>query len=452
MKRVKVHATLGPASRSERVIRELILAGADGFRVNFSHASHEEGLETIKTVRRVSSELGKPVSIRQDLAGPKIRVGTIKNDQACLEEGKIFILTGDTVLGDENRATITYSELASDISPGQRILLADGSLELRAEEIKGSDVVCRVVTGGVLKSRKGVNLPRAKLNVSFLTPKDIKDMEFGIAHGVDFITLSFVKKAEEVLRVKQMINERGADTPVITKIETAEGVENFDEILSATDGISIARGDLGVEWEFEELPLITKILLNKCSRCKKFAMIGAQAMMSMINSPSPSRADVTDIVNSVLDGADVINFSDETAVGNYPVEVVKTVSRIIEKVESVVTRPGDHPYTDFYSRNQSYLSSFSRNLLPGLGDVDYAIMPVERWEEAECIRKNTTGMLIFACTASETLANRLATYRGLVPILVTGKGNKDTILGQGLEKVKQLKIPSSRLFILNSVG
>jgi len=453
MKRVKVHATLGPTSSSEATISEMIKAGADGFRINFSHASCEEALKTINIIRKASSEIGKPVSIRMDLAGPKIRVGSIENDEAYLADGAEFILSGRQFIGNKDAASITYSTLAKDVSKGQRILLADGSIELVVKDINDLDITCEVVSGGILKSRKGVNIPRANLQIDFLTSKDIQDMEFGVKNGVDYVTLSFVKKAEDVLRVKQMVRDMGADTPIITKIETAEAVENIDAILEVTDGISIARGDLGVEWGIEELPLINKLIVQKSLRDKKFVMMGAQTLMSMIDNPYPTRAEVTDVVNSILDGVDVINLSDETAVGKHPVEVIKVLERIICKVESALLHPEKHPYTKIYSEHKAFYDTLTTNLTPGMGDYQYLVLPISSYEELTAIRKNTTGTIIFACTDSEVLANRMASFRGVVPMLFPNTKQKNDLLSKGLDRIKdKYRIDEKELLILKIIN
>ena len=315
MARTKIVCTIGPASESPGVLRSLVESGMSVARLNFSHGRQEDHLQKIRALREISTALGRPVAVLQDLAGPKIRVGAIPEPGVRLEVGEDFVLTGEKVMGTRTRVSVSYSDLPSEVRPGDRILLADGLMELLVQNIVGPDIHCRVVTGGMLTSRKGINLPTGTLNTPSLTEKDRSDLLFGLEHGVDYVALSFVRNAEDVLRVKAILRETGKDTPVIAKIEKHEALDHVEAIFEASDGIMVARGDLGVEIPPEQVPGIQKSLIRRANTAGKPVITATQMLRSMVEAPRPTRAEAADVANAVLDGTDAVMLSEETASG-----------------------------------------------------------------------------------------------------------------------------------------
>jgi len=337
MIKTKIVCTIGPASNSYEKIEKLIQGGMDVARLNFSHGSHEEHHQVIVNIRQASLKTNESVAILQDLGGPKIRIGKIKKEPILLKEGSSFILTNREVPGDEQGVSVTFPSLPQKVKKGDSIFLADGILELKVKELTPTDIICRVVRGGKLTSHKGINIPNISMDISSLTEKDYQDILFGIKNKVDFIGLSFTRNAEDVLRAKKFLKENGAENiSLIAKIEKKEAVDNLKEIIETSDGIMIARGDLGVEIPLENVPLIQKDIIKRCNLVGKPVITATQMLMSMVSGPRPTRAEVTDVANAILDGTDAIMLSEETAVGNYPVEAVETMNKIALRVEKVI--------------------------------------------------------------------------------------------------------------------
>lgn len=334
IRRTKIVATLGPSSSSPEMIRQLIHAGMDVARLNFSHGQYEDHANVIETLRKISSEMNKPVTILQDLQGPKIRVGQLPDGKIILHPGDLFQLIPDQVLpAGPTEIPIDYPFLAQEALPGMQVLLDDGLLEMRVEDIHGEKVICRVIEGGVLKSRKGVNFPNLQLTLPSLTDKDLKDLEFGLAHQVDWISLSFVRSAEDVLYLKELIAQRGVVCPVIAKIEKPQAIANLEEIIRVSSGIMVARGDLGVEICPEKVPLLQKKIIEQCNRAGKPVITATQMLESMIHEPRPTRAEASDVANAIIDGTDCIMLSGETAAGEFPVKAVEMMVKIAKEVE-----------------------------------------------------------------------------------------------------------------------
>ncbi|WP_457639156.1 pyruvate kinase [Persephonella sp.] len=334
MKKVKIVATLGPSTDSEEKIEELIKAGVDVFRFNFSHGDHETHGKNIEKIRKVSRKLGREVAVLQDLSGPKIRIGDVEKPFYLHYEDKIKIVK-EKVLGNKERISINHPEILDKLQVGDRIYIADGLIRLKVIEKDSEGVLCQVIVGGMVSSRKGVNFPNIKLDIPALTEKDIQDIKFGIKIGIDIVALSFVKSAEDVLQAKKVIEENGGDAPVFAKIEKHEAIDNIDSIISVSDGIMVARGDLGVEIDMEKVPILQKMIISKCNDAGKPVITATQMLTSMLTSPRPTRAEVSDIANAVLDGTDAVMLSDETAVGKYPVESVNVMRRTIEETEKI---------------------------------------------------------------------------------------------------------------------
>lgn len=333
-KRAKIVATVGPASQSKEVLKELVLAGVNVFRLNFSHGEHETHAGVVQRIREVNQELGTHVSILQDLQGPKIRVEMVEDGEVFIEPGDDLIITTESVLGTSKKVSTSYQDLPNDVKVGDVVLIDDGNLELFVKDVSGNEVTCEVKYGGSLKSRKGINLPFTEVSAPALTEKDKKDLEFGIAQEVDWIALSFVRTAADIIDLKDRIRKAGKDIRVVAKIEKPEALKNIDEIIAASDALMVARGDLGVEIVMEEVPMAQKMMVEKCNRAAKPVIIATQMMESMISNPRPTRAETNDVANGILDGADAVMLSAETAAGKYPVETVQYMARTISSVES----------------------------------------------------------------------------------------------------------------------
>ncbi|MBR8832212.1 MAG: Pyruvate kinase [Chroococcopsis gigantea SAG 12.99] len=334
-RRTKIVATIGPASQSREVLRQLILAGANTFRLNFSHGSHDDHRQSINLIRQVAFELNQPIGILQDLQGPKIRLGKFVDKSINLKVGDPFILTSREVECNHEISSISYPTLAEEVPEGSRILLDDGKVEMYVEKVKPDtgDLYCKVVVGGVLSSNKGVNFPGVYLSVKALTAKDKIDLMFGLEQRVDWIALSFVRNPQDILEIKDIIASAGKNTPVVAKIEKHEAIEEMEAILSLCNGVMVARGDLGVEIPAEDVPIQQKRLINTANQLGIPVITATQMLDSMVNNPRPTRAEVSDVANAILDGTDAVMLSNETAVGQYPVEAVATMARIAERME-----------------------------------------------------------------------------------------------------------------------
>jgi pyruvate kinase len=330
--KTKIVATVGPASNNKDMLRALIKEGVDVFRLNFSHGSHEDHLKVITAVREINQELGSSISLLQDLQGPKIRVQEMQPD-TVIERGQELIITTRQLLGNNEIVSTSYQNLPNDVKFGDMILVDDGKIELKVREVRDIDVVTEVVYGGPLKSRKGINLPFSKVSAPSLTEKDLKDLEFGIKNNLDWIALSFVRKASDIHNLREIIDSHKSTSRIVAKIEKPEALSNIDEIIAATDAIMVARGDLGVEIWLEEVPMVQKMLVEKCNKAGKPVIVATQMMESMIENPRPTRAETNDVANAVMDGADALMLSAETAAGKYPLEVIRSMVRTIASVE-----------------------------------------------------------------------------------------------------------------------
>ena len=333
-RRTKIIATLGPSSAAPAMIEQLMAAGVDVFRLNFSHGANKDKAEIIATVRSISKRLGKAVAILADLQGPKIRTGRMENGAIQLIKGERLDITTDEVIGRAGLISTIYKPLPHDVKPGSRILMDDGLIELKVQSVTGNTVHCTVVEGGTLKDLKGINLPGVNVSSPSLTPKDRIDLEFCLEHGVDYLALSFVRKSSDVEELKQIIADRGLTIPVVAKIEKPEALRNFKAILQVVDGVMVARGDLGVEIEAERVPLIQKKIIQACNVAGKPVITATQMLESMISHPRPTRAETSDVANAILDGTDAVMLSGETASGQFPVAAVRTMVKVARDVES----------------------------------------------------------------------------------------------------------------------
>ncbi|MAJ51609.1 MAG: pyruvate kinase [Flammeovirgaceae bacterium] len=331
--KAKIIATVGPTSREKKILIELIKAGADVFRLNFSHGTHQDHQKTIDVVREINVELGTHIALLQDLQGPKIRVNQIENGGVEIAEGQALIITTDEILGTKEKVSTSYKLLANDVNVGDSILIDDGNLEVKVTSVQGEDVHTEVIYGGILKSRKGINLPNTVVSAPSLTEKDYADLEFGLGQNLDWVALSFVRKASDIIELRKMMEVGGGYTKIIAKVEKPEALENIDEIIAATDGVMIARGDLGVEIPGEQVPIWQKKIIEKCNQTGKPVIVATQMMESMVDNPRPTRAETNDVANAILDGTDAVMLSAESASGKYPIEAVRAMANTIANIE-----------------------------------------------------------------------------------------------------------------------
>ena len=333
LKKTKIICTMGPACEDEATLKALIQNGMNVARFNFSHGSHEEQKGRFDRLVKVRNELGLPIAALMDTKGPEIRLGVFENDREMLEDGATFILTTEEMAGTARKATITYKGLKDDVRKGSTILINDGLIELEVEDITDTDIICKVIHGGIVSNKKGINVPGVELSMPYLSEVDTRDILFAIETGFDFIAASFVRTAEDVKAIRALLDSKGSHMKIIAKIENRQGVENLDEILAVSNGIMVARGDMGVEIPFEEVPHIQKSMIQKATMAQKHVITATQMLESMITNPRPTRAEVTDVANAVYEGTTAIMLSGETAAGKYPVEAVATMSRIAMEAE-----------------------------------------------------------------------------------------------------------------------
>jgi len=432
-KRTKIVATLGPASSKEEVLVKMVKAGLNVVRLNMSHGSHQEHRERLSLVRKVERKLKVPIPVLIDLCGPKIRIGKLRKEPLFLHRGDIVVLT--TKEGkDQSKIPVNYPNLHKEVKKGEVILLADGALRLKVKKVSGEDIICEVLVGGPLTSHKGVNLPHTKLSVPALTEKDKEDVKFAVEEGADFLALSFVRKAQDILELKSFLRELSAEIPVIAKIEKPEAVKNIDEILKVADGIMVARGDLGVELPIEKVPVIQKELIRKANRAGKPVIIATQMLKTMVDLPTPTRAEVTDIANAVLDGTDALMLSEETAVGKYPVKVIKTMARVASEAEKIY--PYER-YSQFPAENlQDSLAKSACNLTREIKVK--AIVPFTRsGASAIAVSKYRPPVPIYAVTHDLQTFRRLNLNWGVYPFLTLPATTTDKIIEESMKVAKE---------------
>lgn len=395
--KTKILATVGPACNDESTLTELVMSGVDIFRLNFSHGNHDGHAEVIRIIRKINEEHNLNIGILQDLQGPKIRVGEMENNGVMINPGDRITITNEPVIGTASLVSTVYQNLPQDVVQGDRILIDDGNLELVVVDTDGKNVNCTVIHGGILKSRKGINLPNTKVSAPSLTEKDLEDLEFGLEHEVDWIALSFVRSADDIIDLRERIKKAGKECRIVAKIEKPEALENIDAIIEATDAVMVARGDLGVEVNMEMVPLWQKKMVQKCKLACKPVIIATQMMESMIHNPRPTRAEANDVANAVLDGADAVMLSAETASGKFPVAAVKAMNSVIDYIEQ-----NAEVYHNLYKIPEDDENFLSNNLL---------LM-------ASRLSRNVRAKAIVGITTSGFTAFRVSSHRPLANIFI----------------------------------
>lgn len=435
MKKTKIVATIGPASSKEEVLKELFEKGVNVCRINFSHGNHEDHQKTINNIKKVRDEMDLPIGIMLDTKGPEIRLGSFKLDSVRLERGDIFTLTTREIEGDENIVSVSYKDLASDIKLGDRILIDDGLVELQVIEIvDNTDIKCRALNYGELKDHKGVNIPNVIVNLPALTEKDINDLKFGIKNDIDFIAASFIRKAEDVINIRKVLEENnGQGIKIISKIENREGVDNIDSILRVSDGIMVARGDLGVEIETEIMPLVQKDLIQKCNEVGKPVITATQMLDSMMRNPRPTRAEVTDVANAILDGTSCIMLSGETAAGKYPIKSVETMRKIAETTEEAIN------YKELLKEKSNITEDNTTNAIGRATcytarDLDAAaiITATSSGYTSKAISKFRPKTPIIAATTSKSTMRKLSLDWGVYPVLTPKSEDTDDVINNSI--------------------
>ena len=435
MRKTKIVCTLGPATNDVEIMKQLIHNGMDAARINFSHGTYETHAETIAKLKQAREELNAPIPLILDTKGPEIRVKTFKEDKVRLEEDATFTLTTREVEGDVNIVSVTYADLPKDVHRGSRILIDDGLIELKVEDITETDVVCKVINGGVVKSRKGVNLPGVEVNLPSLMEKDIEDLKFGVENGFDIVAASFIRSAEDVLKIRRVLEENGGgQMHIISKIENQQGVENIDKILEASDGIMVARGDLGVEIPPEEVPLVQKILIAKANRIGKPVITATQMLESMVHSPRPTRAEANDVANAIFDGSDAIMLSGETAAGAYPLEAVATMARIALKAESAVDYAAKLANTTEPAR-VNITNAISMAACATAAELKTAAITTvtKSGFTARMISRYRPACPLVASTSDETVWRQMNLIWGCKPMLYTGELPRGGVFDTALE-------------------
>lgn len=440
MKKTKIICTMGPNADNRETLKALVENGMDIARFNFSHGDHEEQKARFDLLKSVRDEMKKPIAILLDTKGPEIRTGLLENGgKVVLKEGEEFILTSKEIKGNEKMVYQTYSQLAKDVKPGNTILIDDGLIGLEVKEIRGGDIVCTVRNGGELGQRKGINVPNVRVNLPGITKKDRDDIIFGIEQGIDFIAASFVRDAEAVKEIRAILKEHNAEhVDIIAKIENSEGIENIDKIVSAADGIMVARGDMGVEIPAYEVPQVQKMIVEKCNQKYKPVIIATQMLDSMIRNPRPTRAEVTDVANAIREGADAIMLSGETAMGKYPVEALKMMAQIAESTEQ---------YLDYDMMPEYRTLRGDANVSSAVGvaavrtatnlEADCIVTPTMSGQTARLMANFRPKQPIYAVTPNAWAQRKMQIYWGVTPLRGYQEDTTEHIISHAMYVVKR---------------
>ncbi|CDD55887.1 MAG: pyruvate kinase [Lachnoclostridium sp.] len=455
MKKTKIVCTMGPNTDNREIMKALALNGMDVARFNFSHGDHAEHKHRLEILESVREELGIPIASLLDTKGPEIRTGKLKDGKkVTLKEGDLYTLTTEEIVGDETRGYINYAGLAEDVKPGDRILIDDGLIELHVREVNGTDIVCRIENGGELGEKKGVNVPGVRVKLPALTDKDKEDIRFGVDAGFDFVAASFVRNADAIREIREILDEKGSAMQIIAKIENEEGIENIDSIIEASDGIMVARGDMGVEIPAEKVPHIQKMIIRKCNLACKVVITATQMLDSMIRNPRPTRAEVSDVANAVYEGTDAVMLSGETAMGSYPIEAVRMMSQIAEESEK---------YLDymFYQRrkvsaenlrNISNTVCYSSVATASDLEAPVIVAPSVSGFTTRMLSKWRPKALIAGLSPSMTVVRQMQLYWGVKPFHAKRAESTDALLFASVELLKEKGIVKEGEIVVATAG
>lgn len=453
MRKTKIICTIGPATESEEKLKEMMQAGMNVTRFNFSHGSHEEHKKKYARVIKISQALNLPIATLMDTKGPEIRLRDFENGRADLQAGQRFTLTTQEMLGNSQIASITYKNLLHDIEPGDTILIDDGLIEMKVEEITETDIICRVINGGPVSNHKGVNVPGAKLSMPYISDTDKEDILFGTEMGYDFIAASFVRCKEDILQIRKILDDQKSTMKIIAKIENMQGIENIDEIIEVSDGIMVARGDMGVEVPMEEVPILQKKMIKKAVAQGKHVITATQMLDSMIKNPRPTRAEVTDVANAIYDGTTAIMLSGESAAGQYPIEAVKTMARIAERAEEDI---------DYRARLQKSKSTENIDITTA---ISYATCTTAMDLQAAAIitvtmSGFTAGMIsrykpdcpIIGCSVNPRVCRQLAMTWGVSPVLMRKEETPEDLFEEAVCAAKKAGLIQSGDTVVLTAG
>lgn len=455
LKKTKIVCTIGPASRDADTMREMLEAGMNVARLNFSHGTHEEHRKTIETFRRVRDEQDRPAAILLDTKGPEIRLGDFENGSEILEEGDEFTLTSEECPGTKERVSTTYKALPSQVSLGTSILIDDGRVRLRVAGTTEDEVRCIVVNGGKVSNRKGVNIPNQSLDLEYISEADRQDILFGIEMDVDYVAASFVRSGADVKVLRSLLNENGGDRiKIISKIENTEGIENFKEILALSDGIMIARGDMGVEVDFEKLPGIQKKFIKECCKAGKTVITATQMLESMTHSPAPTRAEITDVANAVFDGTSAVMLSGESAAGDYPVETVKAMAKIVSQAEEDAEEVNQYKFLELETNDRDVSNAMGHAACTTAHDIKAsAIVAITTsGYTAEMMAKYKPVEPIIAATPDSKTYHQQALTRGVYPVLTQRSSNWNDLMEKAIEGAERMKFVKKGDCIVLSAG
>ena len=444
MRKTKIICTLGPASEDEQVIREMMIEGMNVARFNFSHGSYEEHMKKFEMVKKVRKELDLPIATLLDTKGPEIRIGTFKDGKVTLKKGQTFILTTNEVEGTSDMVSISYKNLVKDVKVGNSILIDDGLVDLEVTNVTEHEIVCRVKNDGVISNRKGVNVPNVSLTMPFISEKDYEDIIFGIEHGFDFVAASFTRTADDILQIRKIFQEHKCNhMNIIAKIENMQGVENIDEIIRVSDGIMVARGDMGVEIPMEDVPVIQKLIIKKVYNAGKQVITATQMLDSMMKNPRPTRAEATDVANAIYDGTSAIMLSGETAAGLYPIEALKTMVKIATRAEKDIDYQGRFKKRESLS-NPDVTNAISHATCTTAGDLNAAaiITVTKSGKTARMISKYRPSCPIIGCSTYDYVCRQLNLSWGVTPLKIGEEQSTDDLFEHAVEATERAGIVS----------
>lgn len=455
LKKTKIVCTLGPSSRDEETMEAMLMAGMNVARLNFSHGTHEEHKKTIESFRRVRDKLDLPAAVLLDTKGPEIRLKDFENGSEIIEDGQVFTLTSEDIQGTKERVATTYSALPSQVEKGTKILIDDGRIKMEVVETTETDVICNVVAGGKVSNRKGVNIPNKSLDLEYISEADRNDILFGIKMDVDYVAASFVRKGDDVRQLRTLLNENGGDKiKIISKIENMEGIDNFREILDLSDGIMVARGDMGVEVDFEKLPGLQKKFIKECCKAGKPVITATQMLESMTTSLAPTRAEITDVANAVFDGTSAVMLSGESAAGQYPVETVATMAKIVRQAEEDAEAVNQYKFLEVESDEKDVSNAMGHAACTTARDIKASaiIAVTTSGYTAEMMAKYKPNTPIIAATPREKTYHQQALTRGVYPVHTRLSDSIDKLMMEAEEGAKRMNFVNEGDLIVISAG